>query len=103
MLKRDGHRCHRDECSIPHPLKLGSSYYRDRVSEVVVAMVGQYIHFLFFFFLLYFSYLFFLLSRLFLVVFFLFFFQLLPRQNVTIEQTPWLILMQTTNTRDRWG
>jgi hypothetical protein len=53
--------------------------------------------------LLYFSYLFFLLSRLFLVVFFLFFFQLLPRQNVTIEQTPWLILMQTTNTRDRWG
>lgn len=61
MLKRDGHRCHRDECSIPHPLKLGSSYYRDRVSEVVVvlAMVGQYIHFLsvFFFFLLYFSYL----------------------------------------------
>jgi hypothetical protein len=44
MLKRDGHRCHRDECSIPHPLKLGSSYYRDRVSEVV-AMVGQYIHF----------------------------------------------------------
>lgn len=61
MLKRDGHRCHRDECSIPHPLKLGSSYYRDRVSEVVVvvlAMVGQYIHFLsVFFFLLYFSYL----------------------------------------------
>ena len=72
MLKRDGHRCHRDECSIPHPLKLGSSYYRDRVSEVVVAMVGQYMHFRFFCFcfFLYFSYLFSPLSRLFSCCFF---------------------------------
>ena len=92
MLKRDGHRCHRDECSIPHPLKLGSSYYRDRVSEVV-AMVGQYIHFL----------------SVFLLVFFLsysyrlsFFFSSSSSKNV-LQQTPRLILMQTTNTRTALG